>query len=146
MVPQWYQNLKFFLGKMRKIFKSFSKNILGPPTPPWSPHMKKLQNFYDFYLFFGYFGPFWAHRWGLRSKQRYLWYPKGTQILNFLEENVKILKSFFRNILGPPTPSWSPHMKKSRNFYDFQLILAKFHPPKNPDLFYFGPFLAIFHI
>ena len=109
-----------FLGeKMWEILKSFSRNILKPTTPSWSPHMKNLRNFYDFYLLFGDFGPF-GHIVGVSGVNRGICGTPEVPKFKFLgEEMWKIFESFSRNILGTPTPSWNPHMKKSRNFHDF---------------------------
>ena len=64
----------------------------------------------------------------LSSKQKYMWYPSGTKIWIFWEEMREIFKSLSRNILKPTTPSWSPHMKNLRNFYDFHLLFGDFGP------------------
>ena len=110
---------KFCWGKMWEIFKSLSRNILKTTTPSWSPHMNNLRNFYDFYLFFDNFGPF-GHIFGVSGVNRGICgTPEVPKFKFFLGKMWKIFKSFSRNILGTPTPSWNPHMKKSRNFQDF---------------------------
>ena len=118
----WYHRgtkIWIFGEKMWEILKSFSRNILKPTTPSWSPHMKNLRNFYDFYMLFGDFGPF-GHIVGVSRVNRCICgTPEVPKFKFFGEEMWKIFKSFSRNILGTPTPSWNPHMKKSRNFHDF---------------------------
>ena len=118
----WYPRgtkIWIVLGEIvRNIKKFLQKYFENHNTFLESTH-EKLANFYDFYLFFGDFGPF-GHIVGVSRVNRSICgTPEVPKFKFFGEEMWKVFKSFSRNILGTPTPSWNPHMKKSRNFYDF---------------------------